>query len=436
MGQPNARRIQTVLRETVTTPINDDRQAVAKTCFFAVGDVVDVIDEDANGDIVSVLASGLTITSMDPDVAVVLSAAVDTTAATVTPRIMNRTLDDAQMAIERALCRDPNLDGDTPFIVREVILAQALNSPIGGQTTYEVANGRFIRAGDTFDVIADEGLVQAGVTVVSVALNADAVNNRTEVVVNAVVDTSTFTNPKLLSTDISAQDAIERNQEDIDLIDRPVENEDLDAGNSIDAAFEVDNLFRAGTTKVHIDGNRKRLGTAGTRAALTQGAGNSQLLYTSMLLGLLGNEVEVRVVAGAGLTVTVTKQFQGTPSGITSGQTFYRISINDNGGTATAAQIAAALNANAQVKRIVQVRYGGTGAGVVTPFAYTALAGGLDNGTGDYAEIEQVFENVIVSTGFKWVSFHVRPASENRLNHPPQSDEELFADYRRILVNA
>lgn len=434
MGQTNAKRIQVILRETVTTPINDERQPVAKTAFFKVGDTVDVIDEDAAGNIVSTLADNLTVLSLDTDEAVILSAAVDTTAATGTPRIMNQTLDDGQAAIERALLQQPDSD-DASFEIREPIVAQSLNTPIGGQSTYEVANAKFIRPGDTFDVLADEGAVAVGVTIISVDPKADATNNRSEVVISPNVDTSTFTNPFLLSTDVSVQDAIRRNQEDIDQIDKPVENEDLDAGNGLDCAFELDFLFRQGTTKVIFDGNRKRLGTAGTRAALTQGAGDSSLLFTSMLLGLLGNEVRVRVVAGAGLTITVMKAFQSTGSAINTGVTTYDISINDNGGAATSAQIAAALNAHAQVKRLVQVRYGGDGTGVVAAFAYTALTGGLDNGVGDYAELEQIFENVISLTGYKWISFHVRPNEPNRMDNPPQDTEELVADYRRILVN-
>lgn len=435
MGQPNAKRIQAVIRETVTTPASDDKQLVAKTCFFHVGDIVDVIDEDANGNITSVLASNLTVLAIDLNAFLVLSASVDTTAAVGTPRIASQTLDDMQEAIERALCPDELGAAQSDFNVRQSILAQALNSPIAGQTTYEIANAKFFRPGDTFDILATEGIVQTGAIIVSVSPNADSTNNRSEVVISTLGDTSTFTSPFLISTDISVQDAIERNQEDIDQIDKPLENEDLDLGTGTDTCFETDFLFRQGSSKILIDGVRKRLGTSGTRAALTVGTGNSQLLFTSQLLGLLGNEVEVRVVSGAGLTISVTKQFRASATAITSGTTFYRISINDNGGAATALSIAAALNASALVKRLVLVRYGGTGLGVVAAFAYTALTGGLDNGTGDYAELEQVFENVITLTGYKWVSFHIRPDERNRMNVPPQDDEELNADYRQILVN-
>jgi hypothetical protein len=299
-----------------------------------------------------------------------------------------------------------------------------------------VADSKFWRAGDVVDILADEGVVQQGVTILSVNPLADLANNRSTIVVNAVVDTSTFTNPYIQSTDITVQDAVERNQQDIDSIDAPVENEDLGDGNGTDCAFETANLFKIGTSKVFIDGIRKKLGTAGTRASLTQGAGNSQLIYTSMLLGLLGNEIRVRVVSGAGLTISVTKTFKASASGINTAQTTYDISINDNGGAATAAQIAAALNASALVKRLVQVQYGGTGAGVVSAFAYTALSGGLNNGTGDYAEIPQILNNLITSTGMKWVSFWIIPADKQRMNEPPQDDEEQTIDYRKILVNA
>jgi hypothetical protein len=435
MGQANAKRIQVKLRETVTVPASSTVQPVAKTCFFEVGDLVDVVDVDANGNILSTLADNLTIVALALNASLTLSASVDTTAATGTPMIVNQKLDDAQEAIERALCHDSYAQ-ETLFDVSEAILAQALNSPAGGQTTFQVADSKFWRAGDVVDILADEGVVQQGVTILSVNPLADLANNRSTIVVNAVVDTSTFTNPYIQSTDITVQDAVERNQQDIDSIDAPVENEDLGDGNGTDCAFETANLFKIGTSKVFIDGIRKKLGTAGTRASLTQGAGNSQLIYTSMLLGLLGNEIRVRVVSGAGLTISVTKTFKASASGINTAQTTYDISINDNGGAATAAQIAAALNASALVKRLVQVQYGGTGAGVVSAFAYTALSGGLNNGTGDYAEIPQILNNLITSTGMKWVSFWIIPADKQRMNEPPQDDEEQTIDYRKILVNA
>jgi hypothetical protein len=191
-------------------------------------------------------------------------------------------------------------------------------------------------------------------------------------------------------------------------------------------AFETDGLFKAATTHLYIDGRKLRLGTTGTRAAKSVGAGDAVVTYTSMILGTAGNRTDVSVTAGAGFTVSVSGDFVNG----------YVVDCTDNGGAATAAQIASAINADAVAKRLVQVQFGGNGTGVVAPFVATALLGGLDNGTGDYAEIPQVFENKIIATGYKWVSLWILPDERNRLNKPPRNTEELFIDYRRILYNA
>jgi hypothetical protein len=262
--------------------------------------------------------------------------------------------------------------------------------------------------------------------VVSVNELADEANNRSEIVINsATLDTTGLTNPRFQLV-MSVCSGLNRLRSDIDLIDKPVENEDLDTPNCSLTAFEADRLFKSGTSKLYLDGRKLRLGTAGSRAAVTVGAGNSALLYTSMILGTDGNKTDVSVTAGAGLTVTVSGNFT----------TGYVVDVTDNGGAATSAQIAAAINADANSKRIVQVRYGGTGAGVVAPFVATPLTGGLNNGTGDYAELPQVIENQISLTGYKWVSLWILPGDRNRLNSPPRNSEELSMDYRTILYNA
>ena len=84
---------------------------------------------------------------------------------------------------------------------------------------------------------------------------------------------------------------------------------------------------------------------------------------------LPGNEVEVVVQAGAGLSVSVTKEYKSNSTVIVPGQTAYVITINDNGGTATSQQIADALNADAEALRIIQVQFGGDGTGVVAAFS-------------------------------------------------------------------
>jgi len=67
--------------------------------------------------------------------------------------------------------------------------------------------------------------------------------------------------------------------------------------------------------------------------------------------------------------------------------------------------------------------------------AATPLAGGLNDATFDYAELEQVYKNNISATGYKWIAFNVRPDQKNRMKVPPQDSEELYMDYRTALVN-
>lgn len=423
MGQLNLLRTEFEAQVLVTTPANDDVQAVNFTGYFDVGDLVDVLELDAFGNILSTIASGLSILSIDPNAGLTLSAVVNTTGLVGSPYISVQNIDDGWAAVDRLYRR--KFSGSVGFIVTEPISGSTINSPIAGQTTLSVADTSFLRVGDTIDVIGNEGIVVTGATILAVNVNADDVNNPGTVVINMVANISGFTNPRLVSTSITIQDAVERNQARIDEIDRPVENQYLGVGDNNQTAWEVSTLFKAASSKVLLDGNRKRLGTAGTRAALTSGAGNAQMLFTSMILGTEGNKTKVAVVAGAGLTVAVTGSFSAG----------YNISVNNNAGAATAKDIANAINANATAKRIVQARWGGTGLGLAVAFALTFLAGGLNNGAGDYAELEQVFNNLIANTGYKWFSFHIRPSEPNRMNRPPKSNEEIVIDYREAMEN-
>jgi len=423
MGQTNAKRVQFQPRETILNPKNDDIQDLAFTGYLQVGDTVDVIDVDAVGNIISVISDNLTILAIDPNASVVLSAAVDTTTATVTPQLRVQSIDDAQQAIDRLYRK--KISSDIEFILRQNITAQKLNSPTAGKTTYDIDDASLWRAGDLVDILADEGVIQTGVTIDSVSPNADATNNSATIVIVGVHDTSTFTNPFLLNKTITVQKAILRNQERIDGVDQPLENEFVGIGDAKLTVFESTILFVEGSSKLLLDGRRLRLGVKGTLATLVQGTGNSQLTFNSMVLGLDGNKTKIEVQAGAGLTVSVTGNFN-------SGHT---ITVNDNGGVATSQEIADAINSDATARRLILVQFGGTGAGTVAVFGPTSLAGGLNDGTGDYAELEQIFENLISSTGFKWVSLHIRTNERNRLNSPPDDDEELVIDYRKASDN-
>lgn len=432
MGQTNLKRTQFKGREEVTTPQNSAQQPVARTCFFEIGDVVDVIDVDTNGNIVSTLANNLTVLGLVTDQEVSLSSVVDTTAATETPMIRNQTIDDGQAALERLFCRE--ISGDVNFDLTQSILDKALNSPSAGKTTYDIADASFWRAGDLTDVYDNTGLIASDLVIDSVNINADDVLNKATIVVNALQDVTLGNFPFLVNKTITVQKAILRNQERLDEIDRPVKNDYFGVGDGACTAFKASNLFVAQSSDFDIDGRKQTLGTAGTRATLTQDTGNAQLITTSMILGLLGNEVELEVQAGAGFTVSVVKDFKVSGAGsFVASQ--YLVQVNDNGGAATAQQLADAINADVIAQRVVQVQYGGDGTGVTAPFGPTNLAGGLDDGIGDYAEIEQVFENSIITTGYIFASVHIRPDEPNRLPEPPADDEDIIFGYFRAADN-
>jgi hypothetical protein len=438
MGQKDLRRTQFDAKEAITSSLDSTRQELAFTWFYKDGDTVDIVALDAQGCVVgSPLAENLTIQAIDTNVAVYLSASVDTSTALPTGGVAwylsVNDIDDGQEAIDRLYrCFNPSAAGAVsvcadvadPDDVR-------LDSPVGGQSTHLVTDIKLLRAGDEVQVLADSGLLGTA-NIVSLDARADDSNNESQVVLDSNIDTTGETNVRICTTSLTTEALINRINENVDKIDAPIENEDLDACNGLDTAFETDNLFLQGTSKGWLDGGRMRLGTAGTRASLTQDG----LTYTSMLLGLLGNEVEVSIASGAGFTIVVDKQFKANPNGINTGDTYYRITINDNGGAATEKEIADALNADAEVRRLVQVQYAGDGSATASTFALTNLAGGLDDGTGDYAEIEQIFENSIVATGYKWLSLHIRPDEDNRYSTPPAVSEEAWVDYRKALTNA
>ena len=420
MGQTNLERTYFEPRVEITTSGNLARQEVGFTGYYRVGDTVEILDVGPNGCVISILALA-TIAAIEKDTALIFSAPVDTSLATGTPYAQVRNIDDGQEAVDR-LYRTIQLGQECQII--EPILDQALNTPLAGQATYDVGDIGYFRVGDVVLILHDNG-ASSTATVLATSRNADEANNAGTIVINSSIDTSTWTNPKFQML-LPICTSIARLKDDIDSIDQPIENEDLDTPDCSNTVYETDGLFKAATTHLYLDGRKLRLGTMGTRAARTLGAGDAALTYTSMILGTNGNATDVSVTSGAGLVVTVTGNFVNG----------YLVDCTDNGGAATAAQVAAAINANAAAKRIVQVQYGGTGANPVVAFAATSLTGGLNNGTGDYAELPQIFENKIVATGYKWVSFWILPDERNRLNKPPRNTEELVIDYRRILYNA
>lgn len=425
MGQKNLKRSQFIPRTTVLNPVNSNVQEMDFVGYFELLDTVDVIDVDANGNIVSTLLDNAVIVSINPGTKVItLDQAVDTSAATGTPMIRVQNIDDGQEAIDRLYRR--TFRGSVGFDLRQTILAVSLDDPSVGKATYDVADVSFFRAGDEIKLIDDNGVVAASAIIDTVNVNADDVNNKSTIVLTSSIGVTLPNNPYIQNLTIDMELAVKRNQERIDEIDRPIKNDDLGNGDGSHLAFETANLYLQNSTDVYLDGIKKKIGTKGTLGTLIQGSGDSSLTFTSLLLGTEGNKTTLEVVAGAGITVSVAGK----------SKTGYVISVTDNGGAATSEQIASAINADVDARRIVLCVYGGNGTGVVATFGPSNIAGGLNDGVGDYAEIEQVFENVIFGTGFKWVTFHIRGNERNRMNSAPDQDEEITGEYAKAHVNA
>jgi len=420
MGQTNLERTYFIPREEITTSGDLVRHEMAFTGYYNIGDTIQVLDIGPNGRIISTLGTA-TVVAIEKDTALVLDSSIDTSLATGTPYAQVKDIDDGQSAVDR-LYRRVNSGSECEII--EPITGQSLDTPVVGQATYTVADVGYFKAGQSIQILHDSGTAGSA-DIVSVSENADESNNQGTIVINSSIDTSALTNPKFQVL-IPVCTLIDSIKQDIDLIDRPIENEDLDTPDCSNTAFETDNLFAQGTTHLYIDGRKLRLGTAGTRAATSQGSSNSELTFTSLILGTAGNKTKVSVTNAAGTAITVSGDFN-------SG---YTIDAANNSGAATAAQIAAAINADSEARRLIQAQYGGDGSGAVTAFAATNLTGGLDDGSGDYAEIPQVINNEISATGYKFVSLWILPDDRNRLNKPPRNTEEMYIDYRQILYNA
>lgn len=448
MGQKNADRLQYKAREIITSSINAARQTMVFTNYFVVGDYVDVFAINSSGEKVgSNLATNIQVSAIQKGVAVVFSAAVDTTTAlpagAVGWYVGVRDIDDSQEAIDRLYRKKSDFGAPGNVQISATVVDDSLldvditGAAQIGHSVQFVDSISILRVGDSVQVLADSGLL-GNATIVALDAMADAANNMSRIQLDSAIDTTGETNVSIVAGNLTIDQILARLQQNVDSIDQPIENEDLDAGNGIDCVFETDNLFLYRTSKVLIDGVRKVLGTAGTRASKVIGTfptANDSMKADSMILGTLGNEVELEILNVAGNAITVTKSYKVNAGG-SYALSQYKISIANNSGASTAKQLCDLLNAHAQVRRIAQFRYGGDGSGTIAAMASSNFTGGLNDGTKDYAELEQVFNNQIVNTGFKFIALRIDAANENRLNHPPLADEDLTADYRKALTNA
>ena len=115
-------------------------------------------------------------------------------------------------------------------------------------------------------------------------------------------------------------------------------------------------------------GNAAFMLTAGNKARLVIGAGNAAFMLTADAIGATGDEITASIVDGAAIAVAVTGK---------------HIQITADVGTSTAAQVLAAVNADAEAAALVTAALaaGSTGASAVAALAETALAGGATEDT-------------------------------------------------------
>jgi len=422
MGAPNAERIQLRVLELITSAVNDDIQNVADTSFFERGDNVRIVLVSSNGCVSGVAISGLTVSGVCTDDSLVFDTAIDLTSppAGYSYYVENFDVVDVQEGFDRIRERHTQLIGHR-YELCENVIDFSLDNPVSGQGTYEIEdNVLFFDTGDEIQIICDSGILGSA-TVVSRALGTKTV------VIDQSIDLTAQTNCCFCNVSLTLDEVLERLKDAITGIE--VCNEDIGPGDCDNLAFEFDSTFLDGCEKVYIDGIRKTRGSAGTRASSTDGAGASAWTATSMILGLLGNGISIELLDPAGpsspLAITVT-------GSIADGTKKISVDLETNVGSTiitTSEQLADALNADADVMRLIQVVFGGDGTGVVATYAEADMAGGLNDGTKDYATIEQVANNEISDTGYKWISFHIRPDEVNRLHLAPRSDEDLIVDY-------
>lgn len=421
MGQPNARRIQYEMILPLTSMVNDDRQTLSNTGCLKVGDVLEFYDRNAAGCLGSSLGTR-TITAICPNEAIILDSAIDLTVVTNEAVIRNRTVDDAKEMLDR-ICGNYAQGDDYKLNWAPAISACDLDTPIVGQSQQYVPDSSCFAAGDTYALISDEGLAGTG----SVVSTDDSQNI---VVIDASIDCGALTNPKLINTSVTMKEQFLRIKQDLDTIGQEI-CEELDDGDCKNTAFYASQPFLQNSSSVYLDGNRKRKGSAGTQASLVNDTGNAEITFTSLVLGLDGNDIDIEMIdpaaASQSLSITVTGDYLNADRKVS-------VSLATDGGSAiisTAQDVADAINADADAKRLMQAIYGGDGTGVQSALAATPLAGGLNDGTGDYAELQLISANALGEYGL--ISFHIRPDESNRMSEPPRDSEELDTCYRRYI---
>lgn len=148
----------------------------------------------------------------------------------------------------------------------------------------------------------------------------------------------------------------------------------LDRGDSAVGSSNVARGFRVKSAF------KNYTGTGAVAATVALGSGNSQVNVTSKYGGSAFNGISVALVDPPGNNVALSV---ATALG-TDGLPDITVTLATDGAsaiTSTAAQVAAAINANAEASQWVTAAAGGTGAGVVVAAAATPLATGAQTGS-------------------------------------------------------
>ncbi len=420
MGQPNAKRLEFASIQNLTSATNDDFQTLADTALVKVGDVLEFWDRNAAGCLETLIGTR-TVTGVCPDTSITLDSAIDLTTVTGTAAIRNRNIWDVQQAIER-LYRQGHEPQDYIINWDSAITASVLDTPIVGQSLQSVGDATCWGAGDGWAIISDEGLAGSG-TVIGI----DAATN--QVTIDDSIDTSLLTNPKLINTSVDLKTQLMRLKSIIDQLGAPAC--DYFDGDCDDTVWYSTQSMVQNSSEFYLDGVRKRKGTCGTQASLVNGAGNNELTFTSLILGIYGNDIDIALVDPAAASQPLTVSVSGTWEGA---DRLISVSLATDGGsviTSTAQDVADAINADADAKKLVQAIYGGDGTGLQSALVATPLAGGLDDGTGDYCEIQNLSNNALGA--FEIVSLHIRPSENNRLSCPPEESEEIDLCYGKAV---
>lgn len=180
----NLERIYYEAKSEITSRLDSTRQEMFFTGYFRIGDMVDIVDMDNYGNIISIMGSGIVIT-FEKDAALILDTSVDTSNPTGKPWAMVNSIANGQKAIDRLYSTVQSI---TECELQEPILSQL--SPV----SYQVNDIGIFRVGDLGRIIHSAG--SSDLFTVMDKIHTGGLNNSGEIVIDSPIDISTFINPR------------------------------------------------------------------------------------------------------------------------------------------------------------------------------------------------------------------------------------------------